>query len=61
LLTLLIFLEPLILFFFSVFKFIREYTSKVDELIKSKLEALNEAKAKENEEKDMVAQQVRAT
>jgi clathrin heavy chain len=49
------------LFFFSVFKFIREYTSKVDELIKSKLEALNEAKAKENEEKDMVAQQVRAT
>ncbi|KAH8498737.1 hypothetical protein H0E87_017605 [Populus deltoides] len=38
-------------------QFIREYTSKVDELIKSKLEALNEAKAKENEEKDMVAQQ----
>ncbi|KAJ6670981.1 CLATHRIN HEAVY CHAIN RELATED [Salix viminalis] len=38
-------------------QFIREYTGKVDELIKYKLETLNEAKAKENEEKDMVAQQ----
>jgi len=46
------------LFFFSVSKFIREYTSKVDELIKEKLEAVSEVKAKEKEEKDMVAQQV---
>ncbi|KAH8519947.1 hypothetical protein H0E87_001406 [Populus deltoides] len=38
-------------------QFIREYTSKVDELIKEKLEALSEVKAKEKEEKDMVAQQ----
>lgn len=30
----------------------------MDELIKHKLEALNEVKAKEKEEKDMVAQQV---
>ncbi|ONK62483.1 uncharacterized protein A4U43_C07F4400 [Asparagus officinalis] len=36
---------------------IREYTSKVDELMKDKLEAVNENKAKEKEEKDMVAQQ----
>jgi clathrin heavy chain len=49
------------LFFFSVSKFIREYTSKVDELIKEKLEALSEVKAKEKEEKDMVAQQVWAS
>lgn len=39
-------------------QFIREYTSKVDELIKDKLEAVSEVKAKEKEEKDMVAQQV---
>lgn len=52
------FRQLLILFFFSVSKFIREYTSKVDELIKEKLEALSEVKAKEKEEKDMVAQQV---
>ncbi|KAL5974984.1 hypothetical protein ACLOJK_031660 [Asimina triloba] len=39
-------------------QFIREYTGKVDELIKDKLEALSEVKAKEQEEKDMVAQQV---
>lgn len=36
----------------------REYTSKVDELIKDKIEAQNEVKAKEKEEKDLVAQQV---
>lgn len=53
--------QLLILFFFSVSKFIREYTSKVDELIKEKLEALSEVKAKEKEEKDMVAQQVWAS
>ncbi|CAN6483932.1 unnamed protein product [Victoria cruziana] len=38
-------------------QFIREYTSKVDELIKDKLEALQEVKTKEKEEKDLVAQQ----
>ncbi|XP_031493982.1 clathrin heavy chain 2 [Nymphaea colorata] len=38
-------------------QFIREYTSKVDELIKDKLEALQEEKSKEKEEKDLVAQQ----
>ncbi|GLT43224.1 hypothetical protein SLA2020_171910 [Shorea laevis] len=38
-------------------QFIREYTSKVDELVKDKIEALKEVKAKEMEEKDMVAQQ----
>ncbi|KAJ6750993.1 hypothetical protein OIU85_001518 [Salix viminalis] len=38
-------------------QFIREYTGKVDELIKYKLESVNEVKAKEKEEKDMVAQQ----
>lgn len=41
-------------------QFIREYTGKVDELIKDKIEAQNEVKAKEKEEKDMVAQQVLA-
>ncbi|KAA8549428.1 hypothetical protein F0562_001099 [Nyssa sinensis] len=38
-------------------QFIREYTSKVDELVKDKLEAVIEVKAKEKEEKEMVAQQ----
>ncbi|ONK67911.1 uncharacterized protein A4U43_C05F5080 [Asparagus officinalis] len=38
-------------------QFIREYTSKVDDLMKDKLEAMNEVKSKEKEEKDMVAQQ----
>ncbi|MQM15758.1 hypothetical protein Taro_048709 [Colocasia esculenta] len=38
-------------------QFIREYTSKVDELLKDKMEAVNEVKAKEREEKDLVAQQ----
>lgn len=36
----------------------REYAGKVDELIKDKLEALSEVKAKEKEEKDVIAQQV---
>ena len=39
-------------------QFIREYTGKVDELIKDKLESLSEVKAKEKEEKDIMAQQV---
>ncbi|KAJ3703117.1 hypothetical protein LUZ61_006822 [Rhynchospora tenuis] len=38
-------------------QFIREYTGKVDDLIKDKIEAQNEVKAKEQEEKEMVAQQ----
>ncbi|CAN4101649.1 unnamed protein product [Withania somnifera] len=38
-------------------QFIREYTGKVDELIKDKIEAQSEAKAKENEEKDVIKQQ----
>lgn len=43
---------------YGYFQFIREYTGKVDELMKDKLEALSEVKAKEKDEKDMVAQQV---
>eukprot|EP01018_Ginkgo_biloba_P000170 Gb_33028 [translate_table: standard] len=38
-------------------QFIREYTTKVDELVKDRLEALQEVKSKEKEEKDLVAQQ----
>ncbi|KAM7270794.1 hypothetical protein ACFE04_030008 [Oxalis oulophora] len=38
-------------------QFIREYTGKVDELIKDKIEAQKETKAKENEEKEVMAQQ----
>ncbi|XP_009396866.2 clathrin heavy chain 1 isoform X1 [Musa acuminata AAA Group] len=38
-------------------QFIREYASKVDELVKDKIEAQNEVKSKEKVEKDMVAQQ----
>ncbi|KAG5064403.1 hypothetical protein JHK85_005586 [Glycine max] len=38
-------------------QFIREYTGKVDELVKDKIEAQNEVKVKEQEEKDVVAQQ----
>lgn len=41
-----------------ILQFLREYTGKVDELIKDKLEALTEVKAKEKEEKDIMAQQV---
>lgn len=39
-------------------QFIREYTGKVDELVKDRIEAQKEVKAKEQEEKEMVAQQV---
>lgn len=46
------------LIFFLPFQFIREYTGKVDDLVKEKLEALKEVKAKEQEEKDVIAQQV---
>ncbi|KAE8039296.1 hypothetical protein FH972_011723 [Carpinus fangiana] len=38
-------------------QFTREYTSKVDELVKDKLEAQKEVKAKAAEEQDVVAQQ----
>ncbi|EEC68683.1 hypothetical protein OsI_37138 [Oryza sativa Indica Group] len=38
-------------------QFIREYTSKVDELVKDRIESQNEVRAKEKEEKDLVAQQ----
>ncbi|KAL0341257.1 UNVERIFIED_CONTAM: Clathrin heavy chain 1 [Sesamum radiatum] len=38
-------------------QFIREYTGKVDELIKDKIETVKEVKAKENEEKDVMMQQ----
>lgn len=40
-------------------QFIREYTGKVDELVKDKIEAAKEVKAKEQEEKDVIAQQVK--
>ncbi|MBA0814523.1 hypothetical protein Gohar_020350 [Gossypium harknessii] len=39
-------------------QFIREYTGKVDELIKDKIEAQKDVKAKEQEEKEVIAQQV---
>jgi clathrin heavy chain len=39
-------------------QFLREYSTKVDDLIKDKLEATEEKKSKENEEKDLVAQSV---
>ena len=45
-------------YLFPFWQFIREYTGKVDELIKDRLEALSEVKAKEKEEKDIMAQQV---
>ncbi|KAF5736560.1 Clathrin heavy chain 1 [Tripterygium wilfordii] len=38
-------------------QFIREYTGKVDELVKDKIEALKEVKVKEQEDKDVIAQQ----
>ena len=47
-------LECFNLFFPFVFQFIREYTCKVDELVKDRIEALNEVKAKEKEEKDVI-------
>ena len=39
-------------------QFIREYSGKVDELVKDKIEAMKEEKAKKEEEKDVVLQQV---
>lgn len=42
----------------SSMQFIREYTGKVDDLIKDRIEAQNEVKSKEQEEKELVAQQV---
>ena len=44
--------------YFPILQFIREYSGKVDELIKDKIEAKKEEKAKENEEKDVIMQQV---
>lgn len=43
---------------FPWLQFIREYTGKVDELVKDKIEAQIEVKSKEKEEKDVIAQQV---
>eukprot|EP00246_Nothoceros_aenigmaticus_P001174 TRINITY_DN1157_c0_g1_i1.p1 TRINITY_DN1157_c0_g1~~TRINITY_DN1157_c0_g1_i1.p1 ORF type:complete len:1698 (-),score=398.34 TRINITY_DN1157_c0_g1_i1:654-5747(-) len=40
-----------------VLQFLREYTGKVDDLVKDKLEAQADVKSKEKDEKDMVAQQ----
>lgn len=42
----------------SFSQFIREYTSKVDELVKDKIDTQKEVKAKEQEEKELVAKQV---
>lgn len=39
-------------------QFIREYSSKVDDLVKDKIESQKEERAKEKEEKELVAQQV---
>lgn len=52
------FFKLLYMLLFYFLKFIREYASKVDELIKDKIEAQNEEKAKEKEEKETIAQQV---
>jgi clathrin heavy chain len=38
-------------------QFLREYTTKVDDLIKDKIEATEEKRSKESEEKEVVAQQ----
>lgn len=51
------FLSPIV----SFLQFIREYSGKVDELIKDKLEAQKEVKAKEQEDKDVMSQQVKLT
>ncbi|KAG8493177.1 hypothetical protein CXB51_010606 [Gossypium anomalum] len=45
------------LFESALFQFIRECTGKVDELIKDKIETQKEVKAKEQEEKEVIAQQ----
>ena len=47
-----------IIAFLLCMQFIREYTSKVDDLVKDRIESQKEEKAKEQEEKDVVAQQV---
>ncbi|OIW02584.1 hypothetical protein TanjilG_24035 [Lupinus angustifolius] len=47
--------EDLLVYFID--QFIREYTGKVDELIKDKIEAQKQEKSKEKEEKDVIAQQ----
>ncbi|RZC90703.1 hypothetical protein C5167_028536 [Papaver somniferum] len=47
--------EELLVYFIE--QFIREYTGKVDELVKDRIAAQSEVKVKEQEEKDMVAQQ----
>ena len=39
-------------------QFIREYMGKVDKLVKDKIESQKEVKAKEQEEKELVAKQV---
>jgi clathrin heavy chain len=44
--------------FLLFFQYIREYTSKVDDLVKDRIESQKEEKAKEQGEKDVVAQQV---
>ncbi|KAG9442072.1 hypothetical protein H6P81_017926 [Aristolochia fimbriata] len=44
--------------FTYLLQFIQEYTSKVDELIKDKIEALSKVKGKEKDVKDMVVQQI---
>lgn len=43
---------------FLKLQFLREYSTKVDDLVKDKLEAHEEKKSKESEEKDLVAQSV---
>jgi clathrin heavy chain len=43
---------------FLFLQFVREYTGKVDELVKDKINAQNEVKTKEQEEKDVIAQEV---
>jgi clathrin heavy chain len=43
---------------FLFLQFVREYTGKVDELVKDKINAQNEVKTKEQEEKDVIAHQV---
>lgn len=51
-------LSSSLIHFSLLLQFIREYTGKVDELVKDRIEAQNEVKSKEKEEKDVVAQQV---
>jgi uncharacterized ion transporter superfamily protein YfcC len=44
--------------FLLCIQYIREYTSKVDDLVKDRIESQKEEEAKEQEQKDVVAQQV---